>query len=80
MGFCVQFWVPQCRKDTKLSENIQRRAAKMEKVPRAMGTAPGWRSGSVWTVFSDIGFGWPCAEPGVGLNSMRGSLLTQDVL
>lgn len=52
----------------------------MEKVPRAMGMAPGWSSGSVWTVFSDIGFGWPCAEPGVGLNSMRGSLLTRDVL
>ena len=80
MGFCVQFWVPQCKKDTKLSENIQRRAVKMKKVPRAMGTAPGWRSGRAGTLLSYTGFGWYCVEPGVGLNSMRGSLLTQDVL
>jgi len=38
------------------------------RLPRAVGTALScWSSRSVWTVFLNIGFGWSCVEPGVGL-------------
>jgi len=44
----------------------------MKGAPRAVGTAPSYRSArSVWTPRSDIGCGWCCVEPGAGLRDTR---------
>ena len=52
-----------------------------EQLPRAVGMALSCQSsGSFGALLSDIGFGWFCVEPGVGLGDPCGSLTTWDVL
>ena len=50
-----------CKKEKILSQE-----GGWDRLPRAVGMAPaGWSSRSVWTLLSDIGFGF-WVEPGVG--------------
>jgi len=40
---------------------------------RTVGTAPScWSLRSIWTVLSEIGFGWLCVEPGLDLKILVG--------
>ena len=51
------------------------------RLPRAVGTAFScWSSKSIWTVLSDVCFGWPFVEPRAGLDDPYGSLPTWDIL
>jgi len=53
----------------------------MEQPAQGSGHSPEcWSSRSLWTMHSDIVFGWSCVELGVGLDDAGRSLPTQDAL
>lgn len=51
----------------------------MEQLPRAGGPSC-WSSGNTETPLTDIGFGWSCVKPGVGLDAHCGFLPIWDIL